>query len=211
MIPITRFVAQRPEVRARADGTLPMLVGYAAMFGERALIGHSFYERIEAGAFTRAVAGPADVIATMEHDRARLLGRTTNQTLRLAQDDRGLRVEIDPLDTTIGVDAVKAVTRGDIAGMSFMFRLPLGGQRFEAPVNGLPSRVITDVDLLDVSLVALPVYETTAIEARAEAEVETMLSAEWDPMMMRADADRARSLALERVKATMNTNREMRR
>lgn len=170
MKPLQRYVAGRLELRAKEDGSQPTLVGYAAVFGERTKIGNKFYERIESGAFTRAISEQSDVVAVMNHDLSQLLARTSNQTLRLSQDSRGLRVEIDPIDTNVGVDAVKYVKRGDIAGMSFSFNVRAGGQRFEEQIDGLPSRVITDVDLVDVSLVAFPAYETTAIEARAKDE-----------------------------------------
>jgi HK97 family phage prohead protease len=80
-----------------------------------------FREEIAPGAFTDALAANEEVLALVEHSPEKILGRRSMGTLTLAQDDKGLRVEIDPPNTTVGNDAVENVRRGDIKGMSFRF------------------------------------------------------------------------------------------
>jgi hypothetical protein len=46
----------------------------------------------------------SDVRALVDHDTGRVIGRTSAKTLRLSEDDTGLRAEIDLPDTTDGRD-----------------------------------------------------------------------------------------------------------
>jgi HK97 family phage prohead protease len=84
-------------------------------------IGGMFRERILPGAFDEWLAGEPDVIACVNHDPARLLGRTASGTVRLVNDKQGLSVEVDPPATTYAADLAESVKRGDIRGMSFVF------------------------------------------------------------------------------------------
>jgi HK97 family phage prohead protease len=106
------------ETRAEADART--LVGYAAVFNSDADIGGYWVERIMPGAFTASLK-TADVRALINHDTGRVIGRVQAGTLRLAEDDKGLRVEIDVPNTTDGNDLWELVSRGDISGMSFGF------------------------------------------------------------------------------------------
>ena len=58
----------------------------------------------EPGAFRRALAADPDVRALFNHDSNYVLGRTTNGTLRLAEDPRGLVAEFDAPDTQYARD-----------------------------------------------------------------------------------------------------------
>ena len=60
-----------------------------------------FFEYVRPRAFDRALASGADVRALVEHDPARIIGRTRAGNLKLSIDDRGLKVDITPPDTTI--------------------------------------------------------------------------------------------------------------
>ncbi|EIQ76315.1 prohead protease, partial [Shigella flexneri 1235-66] len=51
-----------------------------------------------------------------------LLGRTRSGTLKLEEDETGLRFELTPPDPSTGRDVIELVKRGDISGMSFGFR-----------------------------------------------------------------------------------------
>jgi len=148
----------------------PVLVGYAAVFDEETVINGWFREVIRRGAFRRAIEEEQDVRALWNHNPDYVLGRTRAGTLRLEEDERGLRVEIRPPRTTWATDLVESIRRGDVSQMSFAFRV-----RREAHDDGeddrLPLREILDVDLYDVSPVTYPAYEATAISARSPAHV----------------------------------------
>lgn len=151
------------ELRASADGE-PRLTGYAAVFGERTDLGY-FTEEIAPGAFADVLED--DVRALFNHDPDHVLGRTKSGTLRIEQDDRGLRfdVALNPDDP----DATKLhsrVARGDISGNSFSFTVAADSWDYANP--DMPHRTIERVGrLYDVGPVTFPAYEATVLSARS--------------------------------------------
>lgn len=150
------------EARSDADGTV--LAGYAALFNSASEEMWGFREEIAPGAFSRTLSEGADVRALVDHDPSKILGRTTSKTLTLEEDDRGLKVFIDPPDTTIGRDVVESVRRGDLSQMSFAFRVQAEEWRDEQ--SEMPKRVLKEVDLFDVSVVTYPAYKDTTVGLR---------------------------------------------
>lgn len=139
------------------------LYGHAALFNTPAKIG-TFSERIAPGAFDRTLATNPDILAILDHDASRLLGRTKSGTLRLRPDRLGLAFEIDVPDTQEGRDALELARRGDLGGMSFGFRVAPGGERWNASRT---ERTLTDIDLVEISVVSsFPAYQGTTVAAR---------------------------------------------
>src|SRR5438128_11032112 len=91
------------ELRVDA-GAPPKLVGYAAVFNSKSLDLGGFIEIVRPGAFKRTLAAGADVRALVNHDPNLIIGRNKAGTLDVAEDDRGLKVTITPLDTQAGRD-----------------------------------------------------------------------------------------------------------
>jgi len=148
----------------RSDGDGKVTVaGYAAVFGDTADIGGYFREVIARGAFTNTLR-TGDVRAYFDHDRGRVLGRTSSGTLRLREDERGLAVEIDLPDTSDGRDVKTLIERGDISGMSFGFSVLK--QEWDETVDP-PTRTIMEVELREVSIVSEPAYDGTSIALRS--------------------------------------------
>ena len=137
------------------------LEGYAATFGVEARIA-DFVERIAPGAFRASLTRGSDVLALVDHDATKLMGRTRSGSLRLSEDTRGLAFEIDAPDTQLGHDVLALAERGDLGGMSFAFTVPPGGERWEGR-----KRELRSVDLREISVVsAWPAYEGTVVQAR---------------------------------------------
>lgn len=158
-------------VESRADSEKRTLTGYAVIWDSDTTIGEYFVERITKGAFSKALRG--DVLALVNHDWGRVIGRTTSGTLRLAEDDRGLKVEVDVPNTTDGNDVWELIERKDIDGMSFGFRATK--QEWD-DTGELPKRTVIEAELYEVTATPIPAYPDTSIgkrdleAARAEAQ-----------------------------------------
>ena len=161
------------EVRAvKADGKTT-LHGYAAVYDQRSLpIYGMFYEIVRRGAFARALKGEDDVCALVEHDSGRVIGRNRAKTLRLSDDEKGLKFEIDLPDTTDGRDLATSIDRGDISQMSFGFRKIKDRWTEERPSDGIlvETRALLEVELFDVSPVAWGQYPQTEVALRSRQE-----------------------------------------
>ena len=151
------------EIRADADGI--RVEGYAAVFGQVTDIGGMFREVIEKGAFSEAI-GRDDVVFLINHDGLPL-ARTRSGTLRLSEDDHGLKIEttLDPEDPDVKSIAGK-MKRGDLDKMSFAF-FPEVQEWDES--GEIPLRTIRKASLYDVSVVTTPAYEGTEIALRSLA------------------------------------------
>ena len=147
-----------------------MIRGYAATFDSPSSDLGGYIEIVRAGAFADVLAGRPDVRALVNHDPNLVLGRTTAGTLRLAQDGRGLAVEIDIPDTSYAADLVASMARGDIGQMSFQFTA--GRDRWTQPEgrSRLLTRELLQVQrLYDVSIVTFPAYTATTAALRCRS------------------------------------------
>lgn len=141
----------------RASGRT--LTGYAAVFGQETRIG-GFTERIKPGAFSKSLASGRDILALLDHRADALLGRTASGTLKLTEDAKGLRFDLELPDTQAGRDLVALAERGDLGGMSFGFIA-----EDEAWTGN--TRELRQVDLREVSVIqAFPAYQQTEISLR---------------------------------------------
>lgn len=160
--PETREI--KGEIRVQTESGRPRkLVGYAAVFNSRYQVGQ-FDEQVAPGAFTRSLQEEADVRALVNHDPARVLGRTKSNTLRLSEDDTGLRFEIDLPDTQDARDIAELVKRGDMDQASFGFVSRTDSWSNDS--EGRSVRELQDLDLFDVSIVAYPANDRTQVSAR---------------------------------------------
>lgn len=164
----------RAEVRAEGDDDELLLVGYGATFDEPFRIGGFFSEwdeEVAAGAFTDAIKAGADVRSMRNHDTSFLLGRTTNGTLRLSEDDHGLKYEVDiNPDDPAAMGTYAQVKRGDIDGSSIWFRVEEQKWQYPNDDNGLevPKRTILKVNpLYETGPVVFPANTSADVSARS--------------------------------------------
>jgi uncharacterized protein len=148
----------------RADEESRKIIGYAAVFDSMSGNLGGFREKIDRGAFAKALM-KSDVRALINHDSNYVLGRAKANTLRMTEDERGLKIEIDPPATQAANDLLLSISRGDIDQMSFAFRL--GKDSWEER-NGETIRTIHEFDeIYDVSVVTYPAYEETTVALRS--------------------------------------------
>lgn len=132
--------------------------GYAVVYDAWTYIGGLYRERIARG----AVEFEDEVVALLDHDWGRVIGRQSAGTLRFSDRRDGLWVEID-LDsrTPDGMTALGTIDRQDLKGMSFGF-YPLESD-WDNLDDGMPERTITRLSLFEVSAVSFPAYPQTSI------------------------------------------------
>ena len=166
-----RMISEAVELR-QDEGQPVRLSGYAAVYyraddpGTEFALTDSITERIAPGAF--AGIEKHDIRALFNHDSNNVLGRSTAGTLRLSEDAKGLRYEVDLPDTTLGRDIHELVKRGDVSGSSFAFQLGADGQEVERREDGSYIRTITKfAGIFDVGPVVYPAYEATKVDARS--------------------------------------------
>lgn len=143
----------------------PVIVGYAAVFNSESRNLGGFIETIHPTAFDRVLAEKPDVIGVFNHDRNKLLGRTSNDSLKLSVDSYGLRYEITPPNTQEARDVVELVHGGYVAGSSFAFSVKRdGGDAWSSDTKGLRKREIREVGFLeDVGPVVRPAYNASSV------------------------------------------------
>jgi HK97 family phage prohead protease len=163
--------AELAELRAEEEGGRMFLSGYAAPFNSLSTDLGGFRERIRRGAFSRALNDAAtDVVCVPDHSYrcVEVLGSTRSGTLKLSQNDFGLRFRCQLPDTTAARDLFCVGKRGDLRGMSFAFGVKPENERW-AEENGVMVRDIDDLDLYDVSPVVHPAYPQTSVSVSRRA------------------------------------------
>ena len=158
-----RTITYKLEERQAEDGS--KIIGYAAIFDSETTLFPGLNERISKGAFSDTIIKD-DVRAVFNHDPNFVLGRNTSSTLKLTEDDTGLRYEISPPDTQQARDLMTLIRRGDISQSSFAFQVL--EDRFVIGENGVNDlRIIEKVKLFDVSAVTFPAYVDTSVAVRS--------------------------------------------
>ena len=153
---------RQAEMRA-ADGDEMVVEGYAAVFDSVTDLG-MFQERIAQGAFSNVLDD--DVRFLINHDGVPL-ARTSNGTMILTQDEKGLHYRATLSNTQMGRDLYEMIKRGDISQSSFAFTIG------KESVDEDNVRVIEEVaSLIDTSCVTYPAYKAASVFARAEEKNE---------------------------------------
>lgn len=162
------------EIRESEEG-VRTIEGYAVKWEMKSQsMGYflRFKEQFKKGAFTDSLTNE-DQRALWSHDTSKVLGRTKNGTLRLYEDDIGLRFELDLPNTTLGNDAYETIKRGDVDGVSFGFRMRKQEWDESDPDNVV--RTISQADLFEISPVGFPAYPDSQVSARSEYPYKSYL------------------------------------
>lgn len=184
------FAADEFRIETRDDG-VRHLIGHAAVFNSLSEDLGGFREQIAPGAFADAINSD-DVRALFNHDANFILGRNRAKTLTLAEDSRGLAIDILLPDTQTVRDLVLApIERGDVSQMSFGFSVRPGGQDWAKDDEGRVIRTLKKLRLYDVSPVVYPAYPETDVAVRSFADWQKsqkpVISPVFDMMRRRLD------------------------
>lgn len=164
------------EIRAEENETGSVITGRPIVYDKMTDLGYCA-EIIERGALDEADL--TDVRFLVNHDiskipLARSRKNTKNSTMQLSvdKDGMGIRVNLDTENNTEARNLYSAVKRGDVSGMSFMFSIT--SEEWEDLDSEYPTRHIKAIGtVVEVSAVTFPAYESTEINARGKAAVET--------------------------------------
>lgn len=162
----TRSLPAHLEVReATTTEENPKIEGYFSVFGDIYDMGYGLTESVDRHAFDETIAG--DVRALVDHDTAKVLGRTSAHTLDLKVDEHGLwgSIDVNPNDTD-AMNLYARVQRGDVNQCSFGFEIL--DETTEFRENGDIHWTINKVKLYEVSVCTFPAYESTSVSARSK-------------------------------------------
>ncbi|WP_255601912.1 HK97 family phage prohead protease [Glacieibacterium megasporae] len=131
---------------------LTRLAGYASVFG----VPDAGGDVVERGAFARAIGSSVPLL--WQHDANTPIGLVD----RIAEDARGLRIIASVEDTRTGRDALALLAARALTGLSFGYRV-----RASRPTRG--GRILTDFELIEVSLVTFPMQRLARVHAISPA------------------------------------------
>ena len=168
------------EIRAEQnEEEIGVITGRPIVYNSRTDLGY-FDEVIEMNALSGADL--KDVRFLVNHDMskiplARSRNNNANSTMQLMPDDRGMaiRVSLDVKNNSEARNLYSAIERGDISGMSFMFRVD--DEEWTELESEHPTRHIRKIsDVVEVSAVTFPAYESTEISVRNKQALESAKS-----------------------------------
>lgn len=165
------------DFEIREDGDELRFVGYAAKFNSPSEDLGGFIETIEQGAFRRSLRSRNDVKLLINHDMGRVVASTRGGTMKLYEDEIGLRVEALLAPTTEGKDLAILLRRGDLSKMSFGFSV-----QKDAWNNEMTQRTLKSVRLWEVSVVSMPAYSQTEAAMRSLDKAATRANVDADEL-----------------------------
>lgn len=125
-----------------------------------------YTEILKRGCFSRAILKADNILSLWNHDPGMPIASTKSGTLTLNDTADGLNVRIAPnLTTTWGQNALSAVKRGDITGLSFGFNVKDNGIKWTK--NHTVGEIHEVNQLFEVSPVAFPAYPSSCVRLRS--------------------------------------------
>jgi HK97 family phage prohead protease len=157
-------VLKGAELRIAADPDgRKAIEGYAIRFNDLSDDLGGWRERID----STAIRLDDDLRAFFDHDSSMVLGRRSAGTLDAHVTDDGVFVRAYPPDTQWAKDLLVSMERQDINQMSFGFFAT--DDTWQKADDGTPIRTVLGADVFEVSIVAMPAYPTTSVQARNKA------------------------------------------
>lgn len=199
----TRFYAF--DIRSeQTEDEVGILTGRPIVYNFKTDLGY-FDEVIEQGALNGADL--KDVRFLVNHDAsmiplARSRNNNANSTMQMTLDNEGMaiRVNLDVKNNSEARNLYSAVQRGDISGMSFMFRVD--DEEWTDIESDHPTRHVRKIsDVVEVSAVTFPAYDATSISTRNKQALDNARAALDSARKKSLDSD----LELAKAKALFFT------
>lgn len=202
------------RIREAIDGAESRTIeGYALKFGVRSRLlcdwWNNYYEVLEPGCVTREMLDKQDIKLTMFHDRQLVLARSNkgNGTLSYEVDKVGVKFWAEMPHTVDGDKALELVSRGDIAGCSFIYSTDEGDSENAVSYERLDEKGDDGEDILlrhvkridnvyDFTITTDPAYEQTDVSKR-EVEAAGIKFEQQQPKPKQIDESKKR----ERINA----------
>jgi uncharacterized protein len=163
-----KFCAPGPGLQLITDTTGLVIEGYASLFGAPDQSGDVVAPGAYAACLKAMAAEGRRVRMLWQHDPAQPIGIWDAVT----EDARGLRVRGRLLDSVArGREAAALIAAGAIEGLSIGYRTIRAGR------NDAGQRLLTELDLWEVSLVTFPMLPAARVAAKAtvpEAEADSL-------------------------------------
>ena len=151
------------DIEIREEGENKVVVGYGSVFNSLSNNLGGFREIISPRAFEGRLED--DVRFLFNHDANLVLARTTNNTLRLRVDEKGLRYEAVMPNTSTARDLMELMNNGTINQSSFAFVVE--DDEWEQTSDGTVRTINKVSRLYDVSAVTYPAYEDATVALRS--------------------------------------------
>lgn len=213
------------RIREATDGAESRTIeGYALKFGVRSRLlcdwWNNYYEVLEPGCVTREMLDKQDIKLTMFHDRQLVLARSNkgNGTLSYEVDKVGVKFWAEMPHTVDGDKALELVSRGDIAGCSFIYSTDEGDGENAVSYERLDEKGDDGEDILlrhvkridnvyDFTITTDPAYEQTDVSKR---EVEAAgIKFEQQPKPKQIDESKKRERINEVRKRIASVGRNL--
>lgn len=187
------------EIRSEQDA-VPQITGYGIVYGQETRIWDDLHEIIHPGAASQVLAANPDIRSAFNHSCDKILGRTKSGTLKLEEDNHGVRYVVVPPDAQWARDLMVSIERGDIDGSSFTFGVDPQDEKITKRKDGTYLREIFAFSIIgEMGPVSYPAYEGTSTNVRSLQE-EYDSFAEYLRAQDNSDeiADRQRALAMRK-------------
>lgn len=193
------------ELRA-SDEEGGIIEGVPIVFDKETLIEDwcgQFKEIIDRKALDKA--NLKDVLLCINHDLNKIaLARSKNgkgtMKMEVKEDGLHIRAKLDLENNSEARAIYSAVQRGDMSGMSFMFRVD--DEEWSDLDKDVPTRTIKGISIVhEVSIVNFPAYNQTSVNARSQNGSETSILEEARKAFTEETEKRKQSkLELEKTK-----------
>lgn len=144
------------ELRAEGEDGMTF-TGYAAVFNQPSEDLGGFREYVAPGAFTRSLKSRSEVKLLWNHDVGEPLASMRGGTMKLYEDERGLKVTAQLPQTSRGRDVAELIRTGVVDSMSFGFNVIKDSWSKDGT-----TRTLESVRLIEASVVSYPAYSQTA-------------------------------------------------